>query len=219
MNVLNVWNEGGRNGLDSEFFNFAPLAAFAVAPSAVLIGAKARNKRKTKYANAETQRLAEAYPEQDNASDQATILQQLLAESAVTLEKRNKSKGKKRAELTGKLRAYDEYIQDYQKRLAELRAVESQPKIEPIINQGSPSVPSSMKGITPTKTAPEDQVLGTTSVDNQGTTKQMEAPTTTELQGMVQGATPTTQDDGKKDNTMLFVGLGLAVVLILALRK
>lgn len=210
MNVLNVWNEGGRNGLDSEFFNFAPLGAFAVAPTAALIGAKARKKRKTKYANAETQRLAEAYPEQDNATDQATILAQLLAESSATLELRNKSKGKKRAELTGKLRAYDEYIQDYQKRLAELRAVESQPKIEPIKTEE--------KVATPTKTAPEDQVLGTMSVDNQGTTKQMEAPTTTELQGMVQGATPV-DAQGKKDNTMLFVGLGLAVVLILALRK
>jgi hypothetical protein len=220
MDVLNTWG-GGRNGLDSGYFSFVPVVPAAVG---VAVAVKsARNKRKTKYANAETQRLAEKYPQQDNSADQYTILQQLLAESSATLEQRNKSKGKKRAELTGKLRAYDEYIADYQNTLSELRASELNELkqkqalggTEQSMNQGTPSVPSSMKGLTPTQTAPQDSVLGTASVDNQGTTKQMTTPDTTEMQGLVSGSTAPV----KKDNTMLFVGIGIAVVVILMMRK
>jgi ABC-type Na+ efflux pump permease subunit len=218
MDVLNTWG-GGRNGLDSWYFSFVP-----VVPAAVAVGVKSlRNKRKTKYANAETQRLAEKYPEQDNSADQNTILQQLLAESKATLEQRNKSKGKKRAELTGKLRAYDEYIVDYQNTLSQLRASELKTSKIEIGNlyQGKPDEAQMRKikplgiNISPTQTAPQDGVLGTASVGNQGTTKQMTTPDTTEMQGLVSGSTAPV----KKDNTMLFVGIGIAVVVILMMRK
>lgn len=211
MDVLNTW--GGRNGLDSAYFSFVP--AIAYAPTAAVAVGVGRKKKKSKYANAETQKLAEKFPEQNNSADQYTILQQLLAESRATLEQRNKSKGKKRAELTGKLRAYDEYIQDYQKTLSELKIKES---------LGSTEKPVSIKevpNLTKEVGAGENEETTTEGQMSQGTPS---VPSSMKL-GKMTTETPPTSDQttaptgGKKTNTLLFVGLGLAVVLFLVIRK
>lgn len=148
------------------------------------------------------------------------MLEQLLADSAATLQQRNKSKGKKRAELTGRLRAFDEYVGDYQKHLQLLKEEElkqptmigqAPPNLEtPRIEQVS-SQTTTQTSTTPTQTAPQDGVLGTASVDNKGTTQQALTPDTTELQGMVQGATA--KVGGK--NTLLYVGLGVVALFII----
>jgi hypothetical protein len=211
MDVLNV--RGNRNGLNGQFFEFAPLAPFLAPVAAPIVVSKARKARKTKYANIETQRLAEKYPLQDNSTDQSLILEQLLAESSTTLEQRNKSKGRKRAELTGRLRAFDEYVADYQKHLQLLKEQElKQPsKIATPSTLETPRIEQVSSQTSPTQTAPQDGVLGTASVDNKGTTQQALTPDTTELQGMVQGAT--TKLGGK--NTLLYVGLGVVALLII----
>jgi hypothetical protein len=211
MNVLNV--RGNRNGLNGQFFEFAPLAPFLAPVAAPIVVSKARKARKTKYANIETQRLAEKYPLQDNSTDQSLILQQLLAESSTTLEQRNKSKGRKRAELTGRLRAFDEYIADYQKHLQLLKEEElKQPsKVATSSTLETPRIEQVSSQTSPTQTAPQDGVLGTSSVGNIGTTQQAFTPDTTEIQGMVQGATA--KMGGK--NTLLYVGLGVVALLII----
>ena len=212
MDVLNV--RGNRNGLNGQFFEFAPLAPFLAPVAAPIVVSKARKARKTKYANIETQRLAEKYPLQDNSTDQSLMLEQLLADSATTLQQRNKSKGKKRAELTGRLRAFDEYVGDYQKHLQLLKEDElKQPTMigQAPTNLETPRIEQVSSQTSPTQTAPQDGVLGTASVGNIGTTQQTMTPDTTELQGMVQGATA--KMGGK--NTLLYVGLGVVALLII----
>jgi len=211
MDVLNI-RGGDRNGLNGEFFNFAPLAPFAVAPVSAVVGAKARKRTKAKYANAETQRLAEAYPEQDNVADQSAILQQLLAESAATLQLRNKSKGKKRAILTGKLRAYDEYIRDYQSRLNELQTAESQVKLVKVSEQ--PTQPETPRIETINEAMPEISPKLKSEEGKPPRTEAMVKPTQTDVTTEQMVVAP------KKNNTLLYLGIGAVLVVgFLIMRK
>lgn len=85
---------------------------FAIFGGALASIAKEANKKK--FADKEIEAIQIKYPAADNSADQKKLVMQLTKESALVLEKRNFASGKLRTELTGKIRAYDEYI-DYSK--------------------------------------------------------------------------------------------------------
>ena len=119
MNCLNVRSR--RNGLESDFFNFVPIGVAHVG-GALVAARKIKTKR---YENLQTDQLAREYPHKITSEEQNKMLQTLVGQQEKLIEKRDKAKGKARAQVVGRLRAYDEYLNDV--RLAASKSVSITP--------------------------------------------------------------------------------------------
>lgn len=186
MNVLNIGNR--RNGLESEFFNFVPVSAIQGAGALVA----ARKIKTKKYQNQQTAQLAIEYPHKLTSEEQNKMLQVLVGQQEKLIEARDKAKGKARAQVVGRLRAYDEYLNDVRLVRDEL-AKEEKAALEELQKKNA-----EMKSTQSVEQKVQsDVVLG----DLTKTPTENLAPSTP-----------------KKDNTLLYIGIGvvalIAVVLI-----
>lgn len=183
---MDVIGNNSRNGLGSGYFNF--LAAANV--GTVLVAA--RKIKTKKYQNRETEQLSINYPHKLTSEEQNKMLQQLVAQQEKLIEARDSSKGKKRAQVVGRLRAYDEYLKDVRDVRDELANDELKAKEE---------LASKTEEMKKTPSLEEKMQLDTTLADVTKTpSENLDVP--------------------KKDNTLLYVGLGVgALLLILILRK
>lgn len=190
MDVLGLRYNNNRNGLDSGYFNFIPLAP--VVAGALVAGRKIKTK---KYQNSQTNELALNYPHKLTSEEQNKMLQILVEQQKKLIEQRDKAKGKKRAEVVGRLRAYDEYLTDVRMVRDEL-AQEEKKALEQLAtkNEEMKKAPSVEEKVQ------QDTTLGDVT----------KTPTDNLNQ-------PTTQ---KKSNTLLYIGIGVAlVVAFLIIRK
>jgi phosphoglycerate-specific signal transduction histidine kinase len=183
---MDVIGNNNRNGLDSGYFNFLPAAnVFTVAVAARKIKTK-------KYQNRETEQLAINFPHKLTSEEQNKMLQQLVSQQEKLIEARDKAKGKARAQVVGRLRAYDEYLKDVRDVRDEL-ATKEQEALE--------QLESKNEEMKQTPSVEEKVKLDTTLADVTKTpSENLNTP--------------------KKDNTLLYVGLGVgALLLILLIRK
>lgn len=184
MNCLNV--RSTRNGLGSDFFNFIPVGVVQ-GTGALVAARKVKTKR---YENKQTDLLAREYPHKLTSEEQNKMLQTLVGQQEILIEKRDKAKGKARAQVVGRLRAYDEYLTDVRNVRDELAQQEKealeQLKAKNEEMKSTPSVEEKVQA---------DVVLGDL--------------TKPQAENLAKG----------KNNTLLFVGIGLAIAVILIMRK
>lgn len=183
---MDVIGNNSRNGLGSGYFNFLAVAQVGGALVA------ARKIKTKKYQNRETEQLAINYPHKLTSEEQSKMLQQLLTQQEKLVEARDKAKGKARAQVVGRLRAYDEYLKDVRDVRDEL-AKQEQDALD--------KLESKSEEMKKTPSVEEKVQLDTTLADVTKTpSENLNTP--------------------KKDNTLLYVGLGIgALLLILLIRK
>lgn len=188
MNCLNVRSR--RNGLESDFFNFVPLAA--AQGGGALVGAR---KIKTKrYENRQTEQLANDYPHKITSEEQNKMLQTLIGQQEKLIEKRDNVKGKARAQVVGRLRAYDEYLNDVRLVRDDLAKQEKE-ALEQL-------------------KAKNEEMKSTSSLEEKAQADVVLADVTkSQAENLAEG-TPK-----QKNNTLLFLGIGLAIAVILIMRK
>ena len=185
---MDVIGNNSRNGLGSGYFNFIPMGVAQVGGALVA----ARKIKTKKYQNRETEQLAINYPHKITSEEQSKMLQQLLTQQEKLVEARDKAKGKARAQVVGRLRAYDEYLKDVRDVRDEL-AKQEQDALD--------KLESKSEEMKKTPSVEEKVQLDTTLADVTKTpSENLNTP--------------------KKDNTLLYVGLGIgALLLILLIRK
>jgi len=188
MNCLNV--RSTRNGLGSDFFNFVPVGV-AQAGGALVAARKIKTKR---YENLQTDQLAREYPHKLTSEEQNKMLQTLASQQEKLIEKRDKAKGKARAQVVGRLRAYDEYLTDVRNVRDEL-AQQEKVALEQL-------------------KAKNEEMKSTSSVEEKAQADVVLSDVTKPQAKNLAEATPK-----QKNNTLLFVGIGLAIAVILIMRK
>lgn len=188
---MDVLGNNSRNGLNSGYFNFVPVSA--IQGAGALVGA--RKIKTKKFQNLETEQLAINNPHKLTSEEQNKMLQKLVAQQQQLIEARDKAKGKKRAEVVGRLRAYDEYLKDVRDVRDELAQEEKKAAEELAIKNEEMKKASTLE---------EKMQLDKTLADLTKTASEnLNEPTPT-----------------KKNNTLLYVGLGVgALILILLMRK
>lgn len=188
MNCLNV--RSTRNGLGSDFFNFVPVGVAHVG-GALVAARKIKTKR---YENLQTDQLAREYPHKITSEEQNKMLQTLVGQQEKLIEKRDKAKGKARAQVVGRLRAFDEYLTDVRNVRDEL-AQQEKIALEQL-------------------KAKNEEMKSTPSVEEKAQADVVLADVTKSQADNLAEATPK-----QKNNTLLFVGIGLAIAVILIMRK
>jgi phosphoglycerate-specific signal transduction histidine kinase len=183
---MDVIGNNSRNGLGSGYFNF--LAAAQV--GGALVGA--RKIKTKKYQNRETEQLAINFPHKLTSEEQSKMLQQLVSQQEKLIQARDKAKGKARAQVVGRLRAYDEYLKDVRDVRDDL-AKQEQDALD--------KLESNSEEMKKTPNVEGKVQLDTTLADVTKTpSENLNTP--------------------KKDNTLLYVGLGVgALLLVLIMRK
>jgi phosphoglycerate-specific signal transduction histidine kinase len=183
---MDVIGNNTRNGLGSGYFNFLEAAQVGGA----LVGA--RKIKTKKYQNRETEQLAINFPHKLTSEEQSKMLQQLVAQQDKLIEARDKAKGKARAQVVGRLRAYDEYLKDVRDVRDDL-AKQEQDALD--------KLESNSEEMKKTPNVEGKVQLDTTLADVTKTpSENLNTP--------------------KKDNTLLYVGLGVgALLLVLIMRK
>lgn len=212
---MDVYFEQGlsRNGLDESYFDFLGL------------GKKKRERAADAAEESQLQELESKFPDVDSIEKQNDNLVLLKKSRNKLQEERTKAKSKKtKATFDSRLRAFDRYIKDYEYRLEVMKiggdATPSVKEIAPqreIIVTPTPIVTSKDGEIE----LPKKQVF--VEETSQDAIETQVSPLLAKEDGIlptsqsgVAPSTPTT----KKDNNLLYVGIGIAALLgILLIRK
>mgnify|MGYP006267608517 CR=1 FL=1 len=198
-----------RNGLDTNYYSF--------------LGIGEGQKKIGKWRNAQAKELADNNPYANNVDDQSALVQRHESILEGIKQERSKAKSKKtKNSLDARIQAYEEWLADAKYYLTQLRkeAVKSDTPTPVILTGGgnayevqpAPIVTSQGGNVV----LPKEQVY----------VQEQPAQTTEELtltrkgevanEGLTQPTQPT---NGKKDNTLLYVGLGVGALLLIALTR
>lgn len=213
---MDVYFEQGlsRNGLDESYFAFVGL------------GKKKRERASDQAEESQLQELESKFPDVDSIEKQNNNLVLLKKGRNKLQEERSKAKSKKtRATLDSRLRAYDRYIQDYDYRLEVMKiGGDATPSVKEIATQReiivtpSPIVTSKDGEIE----LPKKQVF--VEETSQDEIETQVSPLLAKEDGVLptrqSGVAPSIPSTTKKDNNLLYVGIGIAALLgILLIRK
>jgi hypothetical protein len=186
---------GCRNGLDSAYFGF--------------LGIGEGKKKVGQWRSAQAQELAQNNPYANNKSDQSALIQKHEGILESIKQERSKAKSKKtKNSLDARIQAYEEWLSDAKYHLTQLENEVASPvtltsagttySVEPapiVTSQGGEVV------------LPKKQVFVEETMARQGDVAS---------EGLVQP----TQPQAKKDNSLLYVGIGVGIlVLFLSLRN
>lgn len=214
---MDVFFEQGlsRNGIDEPYFAF-------------LGGRKKRERLADAASESQFQDLENRFPDQNTSEEQNSNIVLIRNEREALSKERNKAKSKKtKATLDSRLRAYDIYIKDYAYNLERLKNDEleaSKTQIQPIAAPQREIITSS----APIVTSQGGQIeLPKKQVFIQETSQDAIETQVSPLLAKEDGILPTntsasqlTQAPTKKNNTLLFVGIGVvALIGIFLIRK
>jgi malic enzyme len=199
-----------RNGLDTNFFSF--------------VGIGEGQRKIGKWRSAQAKELADRNPYANNVDDQSALLQKHQAILEGLKQERARAKSKKtKNSLDARIQAYEEWLSDakYHLTLLTKQSVKSETPY-PIILTGAgtdyelapaPIVTSQDGEVV----LPKKQVY----VQEQPTQTTQDISLTRKGEVANEGLTqPTQPSQGKTNNTLLYVGIGVgALLLILAIRK
>lgn len=208
------FNQGlSRNGLDESYFDFLGL------------GKKKRERVRDAAEESQLQQLESKFPDVDSIAKQSDNLVLLKKSRNKVKEERSKAKSKKTREtLDSRLRAYDRYISDYEYRLEVMKiGGDATPSVKEITPQREIIVTP-----TPIVTSKDGEIeLPKKQVFVEETSQDAIETQVSPLLAKEDGILPTTQSGvapspttSKKDNNLLYVGIGIAALLgILLIRK
>jgi hypothetical protein len=216
---MDVFFEQGlsRNGLDESYFDFLGL------------GKKKRERAADAAEESQLQELESKFPDVDSIEKQNNNLVLLKKGRNKVQEERSKAKSKKnRTTLDSRLRAYDRYIRDYEYRLEVMKiGGDATPSVKEI-----PSLGTLQREIivtpAPIVTSKDGEIeLPKKQVFVEETSQDAIETQVSPLLAKEDGILPTTQSrvapsptTSKKDNNLLYVGIGIAALLgILLIRK
>ena len=216
---MDVFFEQGlsRNGLDESYFDFLGL------------GKKKRERAADAAEESQLQELESKFPDVDSIAKQNDNLVLLKKSRSKVKEERSKAKSKKnRTTLDSRLRAYDRYIRDYEYRLEVMKiGGDATPSVKEI-----PSIGQIQREIivtpAPIVTSKDGEIeLPKKQVFVEETSQDAIETQVSPLLAKEDGILPTTQSGvapspttSKKDNNLLYVGIGIAALLgILLIRK
>lgn len=208
---MDVFFEQGlsRNGIDEPYFAF-------------LGGRKKRERLSDVAAENQLQDLENRFPDQQSIEAQNNNLVLLSNEKSALENERGKAKSRKtKATLDSRIRAYDSYIKDYKFTLESLKknqveAIEATSPQREIVISPSPIVTSQDGQIE----LPKKQVF--IQETSQDAIETQVSPLLAKEEGILPTSVGTqlTQASTKKNNTLLFVGIGVAALIgILLIRK
>lgn len=217
---MDVYFEQGlsRNGLDESYFDFLGL------------GKKKRERAADAAEESQLQELESKFPDVDSIEKQNDNLVLLKKGRSKLQEERNKAKSKKtKATFDSRLRAFDRYIKDYEYRLEVMKiGGKATPSLKEI-----PSLEEQQREIIVTPTPivtskdgeielPKKQVF--VEETSQDAIETQVSPLLAKEDGILptsqSGVAPSTPTTTKKDNNLLYVGIGIAALLgILLIRK
>ena len=216
---MDVFFEQGlsRNGLDESYFDFLGL------------GKKKRERAADAAEESQLQELESKFPDVDSIAKQNDNLVLLKKSRSKVKEERSEAKSKKnRTTLDSRLRAYDRYIRDYEYRLEVMKiGGDATPSVKEI-----PSIGQIQREIivtpAPIVTSKDGEIeLPKKQVFVEETSQDAIETQVSPLLAKEDGILPTTQSGvapspttSKKDNNLLYVGIGIAALLgILLIRK
>lgn len=208
---MDVFFEQGlsRNGIDEPYFAF-------------LGGRKKRERLSDVAAENQLQDLENRFPDQQSIEAQNNNLVLLSNEKSSLENERGKAKSRKtKATLDSRIRAYDSYIKDYKFTLESLKknqveAIEATSPQREIVISPSPIVTSQDGQIE----LPKKQVF--IQETSQDAIETQVSPLLAKEEGILPTSVGTqlTQASTKKNNTLLYVGIGVAALIgILLIRK
>lgn len=208
---MDVFFEQGlsRNGIDEPYFAF-------------LGGRKKRERLSDVAAENQLQDLENRFPDQQSIEAQNNNLVLLSNEKSALENERGKAKSRKtKATLDSRIRAYDSYIKDYKFTLESLKknqveAIEATSPQREIVISPSPIVTSQDGQIE----LPKKQVF--IQETSQDAIETQVSPLLAKEEGILPTSVGTqlTQASTKKNNTLLYVGIGVAALIgILLIRK
>lgn len=219
---MDVFFEQGlsRNGIDEPYF--------------ALIGGKKRRERLADAAEeSQLQDLEKRYPDQDTSEKQNKNYVLLSKEKDALAKERAKAKAKKtKATLDSRLRAYDNYIKDYAYYLERLKVDELEASLRQNQVSTLQTVPAPQREINVSPSTivtskdgeielPKKQVY--VQETSQDAIETQVSPLLAKEDGILPtntSATQLTQVPTKKNNTLLFVGIGVvALIGIFLIRK
>jgi hypothetical protein len=200
-----------RNGLDESYFAFLGL------------GKKKRERASDANEESQLQDLENRFPDMSSIDGQANNIVLLNQERDKLSQERSKAKSKKtKSSLDARIRAYDRYISDYNFTLEKMKLMVEEERLTPptpqreIIVSPAPIITSKDGEIE----LPKKQVF------MEETSKEAIENKVSPLLAKEDGILPVTrgsfltQSSSKKDNTLLIVGIGVAILLgILLIRK
>jgi hypothetical protein len=208
---MDVFFEQGlsRNGIDEPYFAF-------------LGGRKKRERLSDVAAENQLQDLENRFSDQQSIEAQNNNLVLLSNEKSALENERGKAKSRKtKATLDSRIRAYDSYIKEYKFTLESLKknqveAIEATSPQREIVISPSPIVTSQDGQIE----LPKKQVF--IQETSQDAIETQVSPLLAKEEGILPTSVGTqlTQASTKKNNTLLFVGIGVAALIgILLIRK
>jgi len=196
-----------RNGLDTNYFSF--------------LGIGEGQKKIGKWRSAQAKELADNNPYANNVDDQSALVQKHEAILEGLKQERARAKAKKtKNSLDARIQAYDEWLSDAKYHLQSLINEASKPAPVTLTSGGvqydvqpAPIVTSQDGEVV----LPKKQVY----VQEQPTQTTQDISLTRKGEVANEGLTqPTQPAQGKTNNTLLYVGIGVgALLLILATRK
>lgn len=227
---------GTRNGLDSGYFNFAPLIPIA---GGIILSKKAREKRAKKYSSAELQQLQNDFPFADTSDGQLVVIQNIKARRSFWESELSKSKAKKTKDrVKAYIKSVDEYLKDANDYLDEVlksekEAADLAAQAQPAPMQGGlPSEQPSPVQTIPMTQVPLGQPLGEViseevTIKNGQPVKTITTTTgTTTLVGaaatdkkLAEQITGVAQPASKKTNWLLIGGVLVGALVLIKLMK
>lgn len=217
---MDVYFEQGlsRNGLDESYFDFLGL------------GKKKRERAADAAEESQLQELESKFPDVDSIEKQNDNLVLLKKGRSKLQEERNKAKSKKtKATFDSRLRAFDRYIKDYEYRLEVMKiGGDATPSVKEIPSLGAPQreIIVTPAPIVTSKDGeielPKKQVF--VEETSQDAIETQVSPLLAKEDGILptsqSGVVPSMPTTTKKDNNLLYVGIGIAALLgILLIRK
>jgi hypothetical protein len=198
-----------RNGLDTNYFSF--------------LGIGEGQKKIGKWRSAQAKQLADRNPYANNVDDQSALVQKHEAILEGIKQERARAKSNKtKNSLDARIQAYEEWLSDakYHLTLLTKQSVKSETPYPIILTGGgtdyelapAPIVTSQGGEVVlpkkqvyvqeqPAQTSQDISLTRTGDVANEGLTQ------------------PTQPTQGKKDNTLLYVGLGVGAILLIVLTR
>ena len=154
----------------------------------------AKKNRQKKFQNQKAVDLSIKYPHKLTSDEQDQMIAQVGDEQRKLVEEKNKSKGVKRSRLNAELKGYDEYLNDLRNVRDELLKKEQEAVVKLKQQVEETHRPTSTQEATK-----EDAIIESTTIEAKVETKK----------------------DDKKNNTILYVGIGVVVLLgiVLVMRK
>lgn len=220
MDIGFDYRGGCRNGLDSNYFDF--------------LGIGEGKKKVGKWRSAQAQELATNNPYANNVDDQSKLVQKHQAILDGLKNERAKAKSKKtKNSLDARIQAYEEWLDDAKYYLTQLEAEAQKATIE--ANQPTPSGVTLVSGGSTYNVEPAPIVTsvgGEVQLPKKQVYVQENAPSPQEdltlsrrgdvvaNEGLAQPTNGAKAQIENKDNTLLYLGIGIgAIMLIVLMRK